>query len=84
MVGHETVGVEEEWQLGLLNSKQREKLLVVGRRVEDLPTIIAPRDYVIQTTLDFCARFPGHRRADTNPAEVRRQPLVKGKGSYQT
>jgi hypothetical protein len=30
---------------------------------------------VIQTTLDFGARFPGHRAADTNPAEVRRQPL---------
>jgi hypothetical protein len=28
---------------------------------------------VIQTTLDFCARFPSHRRADANPAELRRQ-----------
>jgi hypothetical protein len=39
------------------------------------PTVIAARDYVIQTTLDFGARFPGHRGADTNPAEVRHQPL---------
>jgi hypothetical protein len=31
-------------------------------------------DYVIQTTLDFGARFPGHRGADTNPIEVCRQP----------
>jgi hypothetical protein len=27
--------------------KQREKLLVISGRVEDLPTIIAPRDYVM-------------------------------------
>jgi hypothetical protein len=27
---------------------------------EDLATIIAARDYVIQTTLDLCAHFTGH------------------------
>jgi hypothetical protein len=63
----------------LLHRKQREKLLVVSSGVKDLTMIIAPRDYVIQTTLDFGARFPGHRGADTNPAEVRRQPFLDAK-----
>ncbi len=49
--------------------------MVVSRRVKYLPTIIAPRDYVIQTTLDFSARFPGHRGADTSPTTTPRQPL---------
>ena len=31
---------------------------------------------MIQTTLDFGARFPGHRGVDTNPAEVRRQRFL--------
>lgn len=60
MVGHETVCVKEEWQLGLLNSKEREKLLVIRWRVKYLPSIIAPRDYVIQTTFDFSARSTSH------------------------
>ena len=77
MVGHETISVEKERQLDLLNRKQQKKLLVVSRRVKDLPTIVTPRDYVIETALDFGARFPGHRGADTNPIEVRRQPLFR-------
>ena len=42
-----------------------------------MPAIIASGDYMIQTTLDFGARFPGHRAADIKPAELRRQPLLK-------
>ena len=73
MVGHETVGVEEEWQLALLRRKQREKLLIVSTGVKDLTTIIAPRNHVVQTTLKFGARVSDHKGTDTNPKEVRRQ-----------
>ena len=73
MVGHETVGVEEEWYIDLLSRNQREKLLIVSSGVKDLTTIIAPRDHVVQATLKFGARFSDHRGTDTNPRVVRRQ-----------
>lgn len=76
MVRHQTVCVKEEGQLALLNSQQCEKLLVIRRRVEDLPTIIAPRNYVIQTALDFDARFPWHKAADASPLPAFRQTAL--------
>jgi hypothetical protein len=63
---------------GLLQSPGDE-MFMIGRSNITLQasTIIAPRDHVIQTTLDFDPRFPGHRGANTNPADVRRQSLFK-------
>ena len=58
------------------SSTQREKLLVISRRVEYLATIIAPRDYVIHTTRDFSARFPCHKAADANPLTAFRQTAL--------
>jgi len=43
----------------LLHGQQRKELLIVLRRVEHLPTIIAPSDHMIQTTRNFSAPLSG-------------------------
>jgi hypothetical protein len=41
VVGHQTVGIEKEWQSSFLHGQKRKELLIVLWRVEHLPTIIA-------------------------------------------
>jgi hypothetical protein len=62
VVGHKAVRVQEEWKFALLHGQQRQELLVVCRRIEYLPAIIAARDHVIETTGNFGASFSGHER----------------------
>ena len=71
MVGHQTVGVEKEWEPHLQPCEQRKELLVVRRRVEYPPTIIAASDHMVQTALDFSASFPGHGPRMLTPANAR-------------
>jgi hypothetical protein len=47
VVGHQTVGIEKEWQSSFLHGQQRKELLIVLWRVEHLPTIIASSDHMI-------------------------------------
>jgi len=42
------LSVDESWQMGFIS------------RAEDRLTVIAARDDVIKTTLDFHSRLPGH------------------------
>jgi hypothetical protein len=60
VIGHQAVSVEQERQPALLDFEQREKPLVVVIVLEDLLTIVATRNYVIET-LDFNAWLAGHR-----------------------
>ena len=61
VIGHQTVGVEKEGQLLLLILEQRQKLLIIGRVVEDSLSIIAARDYVIEATFQLQAWESRHR-----------------------
>lgn len=66
MVGHETIRVQEKREFHLLRGEQRQELFVVCGSVEDLPSVIAPSDHVIETTLNLRSRFAGHKDADAN------------------
>ena len=62
MVSHQAVGIKKEWEFAFLYRQKGQKLLIVSRRIEYRPPIIAASDHVIETTLNFGASFPGHGR----------------------
>ena len=66
VIGHQAIGIKEEWKIGLLHRQQREELLIVSGRIEYLPAIIAASNNVIETTLDFNTCSAGHWTADAS------------------
>ena len=62
VVGHQAVGIEEERQPGLLTRQEGKKLLVVRGRIKYPAAIIATREHVIKTALDFSATLASHER----------------------
>jgi len=61
VIGHEAVGVKKEWQTLLLILEQCQKLLIIGRVVEDSLSIISACDYVIEATFQLQAWESRHR-----------------------
>jgi hypothetical protein len=55
-----TIGVEKERQPHFLYCEQLRELVIVCRRVENPPAIIAASDHLVQTTLDLSRCFPSH------------------------
>src|SRR5438552_15936951 len=63
VIGHQAIGVKKNGNRLFWISRSWEEFLIVIIAIEDRLTVIAARDDVIKTTLDFHSRLPSHGRA---------------------
>ena len=66
MVWHEAIGVQIEWEFGLLLLENAGELEVIIVGSKNLSAIVAARDDVIEPTADFDPWFTRHDGADVN------------------